>query len=147
MKGEGQQARDAMEKLRAKMLALNRPARVLVIEDSDPDYWLLCDAILKQSPKTELRQARDFDEAVKSVEINKWDLIFLDLILPRGRSGIDVLRYAKSFNYPAPFVVITGMAESNELLSEALREGASAVCSKERESLSKTVKLLFEQIK
>jgi CheY-like chemotaxis protein len=147
MNGEGQQARDSMDKLRANIAALKRPARVLVIEDEDADYWLLCDAILKHSPSTELRQARDYDEAVKSVEINKWDLIFLDLILPRGRSGIDVLRYAKSFNYPAPFVVITGYDDRSDLLNEALREGATAVCSKQKEGLSGTVKLLFEQLK
>jgi CheY-like chemotaxis protein len=71
-----------------------RPARILVVEDSDSDVRLLEKALQAHGITYELTVYEDGERAIRSISNDHTlapDLILVDLNLPR-REGFDVLR-------------------------------------------------------
>ena len=62
------------------------------------------------------------DEAVRLLESEPFDLVLSDVVMP-GRSGIDVLRFAKGLPSPPDVVMVTGYASLDTAI-ESLKNGA-----------------------
>ena len=62
------------------------------------------------------------DEAVRLLESQPFDLVLTDVVMP-GRSGIDVLRFAKALPSPPEVVMVTGYASLDSAI-ESLKNGA-----------------------
>ncbi len=62
------------------------------------------------------------DEAVRLLESEPFDLVLSDVVMP-GRSGIDVLRFAKGLPSPPEVVMVTGYASLDSAI-ESLKNGA-----------------------
>ncbi len=62
------------------------------------------------------------DEAVRLLEAEAFDLVLSDVVMP-GRSGIDVLRFAKALPSPPEVVMVTGYASLDSAI-ESLKNGA-----------------------
>jgi len=62
------------------------------------------------------------DEAVRLLEAEPFDLVLSDVVMP-GRSGIDVLRFAKGLASPPEVVMVTGYASLDTAI-ESLKNGA-----------------------
>ncbi len=62
------------------------------------------------------------DEAVRLLESQPFDLVLSDVVMP-GRSGIDVLRFAKALPSPPEVVMVTGYASLDSAI-ESLKNGA-----------------------
>lgn len=62
------------------------------------------------------------DEAVRLLETDPFDLVLSDVVMP-GRSGIDVLRFAKGLPSPPEVVMVTGYASLDSAI-ESLKNGA-----------------------
>jgi DNA-binding response OmpR family regulator len=93
---------------------------VLVVDDEPIVCHSLRRILSKQSCQVE--EAFDVDAALQKMKLSKYDLIFLDLKMPK-RSGMEVLKNIKE-NYPdIPVIMITGYA-SIETAVEATKLGA-----------------------
>ncbi len=67
--------------------------------------------------------------ALLSAEKEKLDLVLLDIRLP-DKSGIDVLKELR-IKYPElPVIIITGFGYNDEIVNEAMRQGAAGYVSK-----------------
>jgi diguanylate cyclase (GGDEF)-like protein len=62
------------------------------------------------------------DEAVRLLEAESFDLVLSDVVMP-GRSGVDVLRFAKGLPSPPDVVMVTGYASLDSAI-ESLKNGA-----------------------
>ncbi len=93
---------------------------VLVVDDEPIVCHSVRRILSKQSCAVE--EAFDVDSAMQKMKLNKYDLVILDLKMPK-RSGLEVLDSIKS-NYPeVPVIMVTGFA-SIETAIEATKAGA-----------------------
>jgi DNA-binding NtrC family response regulator len=93
---------------------------VLVVDDEPIVCHSLRRILNKQSCQVE--EAFDVDAAMQKMKLNKFDLIFLDLKMPK-RSGMEVLKTIKELYPDTPVIMITGYA-SIETAVEATKLGA-----------------------
>lgn len=99
---------------------------VLVVDDEPIVCHSVRRILSKQSCVVE--EAFDVDAALQKMKLNRYDLILLDLKMPK-RSGIEVLQSIKS-NWPEiPVIIISGYA-SIENAIEAINLGASDIIPK-----------------
>jgi DNA-binding response OmpR family regulator len=93
---------------------------VLVVDDEPIVCHSLRKILTKQSCAVE--EAFDVDAALLKMKLNKYDLIFLDLKMPKT-DGIDLLKSIKKLYPDVPVVMISGYA-SIKTAVEATKEGA-----------------------
>jgi DNA-binding response OmpR family regulator len=93
---------------------------VLVVDDEPIVCHSLRRILNKQSCQVE--EAFDVDAAMQKMKLNKYDLIFLDLKMPK-RSGMEVLKTIRDLYPDTPVIMITGYA-SIETAVEATKLGA-----------------------
>jgi len=101
----------------------NQPLRILIVEDSDPDYRLVYE-LLRDSPAPsfETFRAKDLAGALGAILASRFDAVLLDLNLPdcRGLSGLERLTEAEA---SLPIIVLTGL-DDREVGVEALHRKA-----------------------
>jgi DNA-binding NtrC family response regulator len=107
---------------RAALYGKNAEARknVLVVDDEP----IVCHSVRRILSKQNIsvEEAFDVDIAQKKISNNKYDLIFLDLKMPK-KDGMDVLTTIKE-NYPdTPVIMITGYGSIDKAI-EATKLGA-----------------------
>lgn len=108
-----------------RMSSLKDSVNILIIEDEDDINRLLCNIVTKSgySPKP----AYSGTEAMIYLDIEKWDLILIDLMLP-GLSGEDILKkVTKESN--VPIIIISAKLET-QIKINALRAGADDYITK-----------------
>ena len=113
---------DRSDMPRAALYGRNTSAKhsVLVVDDEPIVCHSVRRILSKQSCTVE--EAFDVDYALQKMKLNKYDLIILDLKMPK-RSGLEILDSIKK-NYPeVPVIMITGFA-SIETAIEATKAGA-----------------------
>jgi DNA-binding response OmpR family regulator len=69
--------------------------------------------------------AFDHDEAIAQIEAETFDLMITDLSLPR-RSGLEIIRRARSGSRPVPVIVMTG--HNTPDLTAAARDAGADTC-------------------
>jgi DNA-binding response OmpR family regulator len=94
---------------------------VLVVDDEPIVCHSVRKILAKQSCSVE--EAFDVDVALRKMKLNKYDLVILDLKMPK-RSGIEVLQSIRELYPDVPVVMVSGYA-SIETAIEATRLGAS----------------------
>lgn len=105
------------------MLAMDKALRVLNLEDTQDDSWLLQRHLNRAGYQCMLRReqtAADFEKALRESE---WDIILADYFLP-GFTALDALRIAQQCNTDVPFIVVSG-AVGEQAAVDVLREGAA----------------------
>ena len=108
------------------------PAYVMVVEDDETVADVLRD-VLAGEP-LELEFATSGDEAVRRVSERCPDLILTDISLP-GKTGLDVMRHARSVDPEVAVILMTGYA-SVQTAIDALRQGASDYVTKPFDDIS-----------
>ncbi|RPI19120.1 MAG: response regulator [Ignavibacteriae bacterium] len=98
----------------------NAKHNVLVVDDEPIVCHSLRKILTKQSCSVE--EAFDVDAALLKMRLNKYDLIFLDLKMPKS-DGMELLKSIKNLYPEIPVVMISGYA-SIKTAVEATREGA-----------------------
>jgi DNA-binding NtrC family response regulator len=94
--------------------------RVLIVDD-EPEIRTVLEDILKE-PGHIVRSASDGAEALRALDEDHYDLVLLDLNLPRV-SGINVLTAARPLQPTAQFIMMTAFG-SVESAVEAMKLGA-----------------------
>ena len=87
---------------------LNRKCSVLIVDDDPAVRQLLEDAIVKQGCETTV--AENGKKALEELEKQRFDLIFLDLVLPE-LNGLAVLRSIRASGNRMGVAVITGYGD------------------------------------
>jgi DNA-binding NtrC family response regulator len=107
---------------RAALYGRNAPAKhsVLVVDDEPIVCHSVRKILAKQSCAVE--EAFDVDVAMRKMKLNKYDLVILDLKMPK-RSGIEVLQSIREQYPDVPVVMVSGYA-SIESAIEATKLGA-----------------------
>lgn len=117
----------AFERLHDLWAKLNRPIRVLLVEDNVQDVELINRAL--GGYRIELKVALTGGEAKEWLEQGEYDIVLLDLNLC-DIPGAEVLKWAKANQKTMPFVVLTGMNDSSPMIRWALDAGAECVIQK-----------------
>lgn len=94
--------------------------KILIVDDDKTIADILKDLILDRGRSVDVYY--DGLAAVESIQNNFYDLIIVDLVMPRV-GGLDVLKYAKKINPDVIVIIITGYA-SLETAIMAIKEGA-----------------------
>jgi len=81
---------------------------ILIIDDDEFTRELIR-TILKDVPNITIHQASDGIEALTMLEVNKYDMLFLDLYMPKmsGEEFIESLNRQNQFENSIPIVLIT----------------------------------------
>jgi DNA-binding response OmpR family regulator len=83
-------------------------ARVLIVDD-DPAIRQILSALLKRDG-TECDIAEDGEEAIGKLQQNRYDVVLLDLLMPRV-DGVGVIAYMKENSIVTPVVVISAVMD------------------------------------
>jgi YesN/AraC family two-component response regulator len=95
--------------------------RILIVDDDKVVADVLRDLISENGERT-VDVCYDGLSAIETIQENLYDLLVVDLIMPRV-GGLDLLKYAKKVNPDTIVVIITGYA-SLETAIMAIKEGA-----------------------
>jgi two-component system sensor histidine kinase RpfC len=105
------------------------PKRILVVEDTHSNRYVLCQFLLRAGHKPV--EAPSAAEAITLLGSSTFDLLITDLHMPH-QSGIDLISFVRSsgFDYASiPMLVVTADA-TTEASSRAIEEGAFGVLTK-----------------
>lgn len=121
---------DAIEAIRKSLLSSHsRDLRVLLIEDDETDASLIIKVL--SDFNLSVTWVKTIDEALRPIATSDFWVVFLDMKLSGGQSGLDFLSAVKSIRTDYRVVVLTGaFSEDSEECKQALRQGAVAVMLK-----------------
>jgi two-component system response regulator HydG len=94
--------------------------RVLVVDDDNALRLTVSSAFLERS--YEVEQACDGEEAVNKVMSTKYDLVLLDVNMPR-MSGLEALKQIKAYDNSIICIILTAYSNVKDAV-EAVRQGA-----------------------
>lgn len=101
---------------------MDRPLRVLIVEDSDDDTFLLL-RMLRQAGYDVQHERVESAELLDAVlPVSQWDIVISDYSMPRF-DGLSALRRVQSYDRDLPFILISGTI-GEERAVEALKAGA-----------------------
>jgi two-component system invasion response regulator UvrY len=121
------------------------PRLRLLITDDHATTRLGIRQILKEAfPKALFGEAADAAETLRLIAKSEWDLLILDISLPGGRDGLDVLRELKQTRPDLP-VLMFSVHPENQFAVRALKLRAAGYLNKERapEELAQAVRTIL----
>ena len=96
--------------------------KVLIVDDASFMRTVLKDILKSNGLATEIVEAGDGVEGVRSFQKHKPDLVTMDVNMPRA-DGIQALRAIMKINPSAKVVMVTSV-EQKEIVQDAMRIGA-----------------------
>uniref|UniRef100_A0A7C3HXX0 Sensory/regulatory protein RpfC n=1 Tax=Gracilinema caldarium TaxID=215591 RepID=A0A7C3HXX0_9SPIR len=115
-------------------------ARILIVEDHPVNQQLFC-TILERIGFSHIHTADDGIEALEKVQANNFDIIFMDIQMPR-MNGYETTRQLRQKNFTGPIIAVTASALADEreqcmqagmndvLIKPYKRTDIEAVCKK-----------------
>jgi signal transduction histidine kinase/DNA-binding response OmpR family regulator len=114
---------DAEERL--KGLGLDDPGamnlRVLVVEDSEDDAWLLIRELRKACIESSWQRVES-EPAMRAALVEPWDVVIADYNIP-GFGGLPALCLVQETGYDLPFIIVSGTI-GEETAVAAMKAGA-----------------------
>ena len=101
---------------------------VLIVDDNAAFRNMLRRILLSRFPSLNVREAQDGNRAIKKLEKQAPDIIFMDVRLP-GENGFQLTRKIKAA-YPGIVIIIITSYDSPEYREAALGSGADSFVSK-----------------
>lgn len=101
--------------------------KILIVEDNNLVVKMLTYLLNKEG--FEIIVAKDGNAGAEALDIQKPDLILMDLVIPY-RSGLEVTSLAKKMYPEVPIIVVSAMGLIDETISAALQLGVYGVVSK-----------------
>ena len=96
--------------------------RILVIDDEKPLADTL--TLILQSAGYETKAAYDGAAALSQIESFRPDVVISDVIMP-GMNGVEVCRRIQATHPNCHFILFSGQADTNELMSAARADGCT----------------------
>lgn len=101
---------------------VNRPLRVLNVEDSEQDVRLLTRHLSRAGYQLTSKRVETREAMMASLEAQEWDVILCDYSMPQF-SALSALALLKEIKLDIPFIIISGTV-GEEVAVEAMRAGA-----------------------
>ncbi|HUT55313.1 MAG TPA: response regulator [bacterium] len=103
--------------------------KVLIIDDADTFREIMGDVLTERG--VEVFMARDGIEGLEKIRSQKFDLVLLDLLIPR-MTGFDVLKQIRKEKSPAmlPVLAVSGVYKKDEHVATLKELGADGYVSK-----------------
>ncbi|MCD6682033.1 MAG: response regulator [Burkholderiaceae bacterium] len=106
----------------AGSLVIERPFRLLVLEDSELDYELLVATLSRDRLPVAARRIETRAQLLEALRDDKWDAVIADHQLPTF-SGTEALQLVRASDRVLPFLVVSGTL-GEEAAVAAMRSGA-----------------------
>lgn len=90
--------------------------------------------------------AYDGLKGIETLRREKVDIVVCDIKMPKGISGVEVLKAAKKYNPSVQFVAISGHLISDKLIQSIMKGGASLFIKKPFISLGKVTKQIADLV-
>ncbi len=104
--------------------AEDKHIKVVIVDDDLEDFLLTKDLLIGVEPGLyETLWVSDFSKAVAEIKKQEADVYLIDYNLG-AKTGLDILRELKSFNFCRPMILLTGMSD-REIDLAAMEEGAA----------------------
>ncbi len=98
---------------------MSEKSKILVVDDDDALRTTLSDALTSEG-YNDVSTASDGDEAISELQKETFDLVVLDINMPRT-NGFEVLKFIKEKHSNTKVVMLTGFADlQNEIESKKL---------------------------
>jgi len=111
------------EVINCRKLAVNRPLRILHLED-DPDFSELVRSLLeKEGIGADLILVSDKEAYARAIETETFDLVLADYLLP-GFTGLEALQAFRQRCRETPFLLVSGTIGEQAAI-DSLRAGAT----------------------
>jgi DNA-binding NtrC family response regulator len=105
---------------------MGKKSSILVVDDEDALRTVLSNELANEG--YQVQNAADGDEAVSELTKSAYDLILLDIKMPR-MNGFEVLKFVKEHHPKAKVVMLTGFADLKNAI-ESKKLGADDFVSK-----------------
>ncbi len=99
---------------------MEKKHRILIVDDEESIRFTLECFLTEEG--YEVVTAKSYLEAIEIIDAGSFDLMYADIILGGGKTGLDVIREARGRGMTCPIVIITG-APTVETAVEAARLG------------------------
>jgi DNA-binding NtrC family response regulator len=103
-----------------------KKSSILVVDDEDALRTVLSSELMNEG--YEVRSASDGDEAITEIQKSPFDLVLLDIKMPR-MNGFEVLKFIKESHPKTKVVMLTGFADLKNAI-ESKKLGADDFVSK-----------------
>jgi PAS domain S-box-containing protein len=101
---------------------MNKPLRILIVEDSEDDCLFLLRELRRAGYET-VHERVETPEAMRSALANReWDIVISDYLLPRF-SGPEALTALRDSGLDLPFIIVSGNI-GEDIAVEAMKSGA-----------------------
>ena len=101
---------------------MDRPIRVLIVEDSEPDALLLIDELRLGGYEAACERVDSPEAMRRALEKQNWDLILADYVVP-GFIGLAALELFKAKGIDLPFIIVSGQI-GEDIAVQAMKAGA-----------------------
>ena len=101
---------------------MNKPLRVLLVEDSEVDADLLMRFLQKSGYQTSCRRVDAADQLAAALQSAAWDIVLCDWRMP-GFDALQALEQIKTSGQELPFIIVSGTIGEDSAV-EAMRAGA-----------------------
>jgi two-component system sensor histidine kinase UhpB len=112
------------------MKNLNRPLRILLVEDSDDDALLLELAIERSGARCVCQRVETAEEMAAVLKAQDWDAIIADYVMPKF-DGLAALALVKELGLDVPFIVVSGHITEDTAVA-AMKAGAHDYVMKDK---------------
>lgn len=114
-------------------MIMNKPSsvlKVLLIEDSDTDAFIIQNAIRDHKKNSECSRVETLKAGEEALEKGGIDLVLLDLGLPDTASPQDTYEQIKKWAVKVPVIIMTNLKD-HELAKVMVQEGAADFLNKD----------------
>lgn len=101
---------------------MNRPIRVLLVEDSENDVLLLLRHLQKGGYQPTSKAVDSAPAMIEALEKETWDIIISDYVVP-GFGGLEALEVLKNHDLDLPFIIVSGQI-GEDVAIKAMKAGA-----------------------
>jgi DNA-binding NtrC family response regulator len=102
---------------------MNKPLRVLIIEDSEDDAFIFLRQLTKGGYEAVSERVDTRKAMITALDKQRWDVIISDYYMPHF-SGLDALGLLKETGLDVPFIIVSG-AIGEDIAVEAMKLGAN----------------------
>ncbi len=108
---------------------MDRPLRVLIVEDSEDDATLLARALRRGGYDLTVERAESSEEMQVALSQRSWDVVISDYVMPHF-SGLAALHLVRQSGLDLPFIIVSGKVGEAAAV-EAMRAGAQDYITKD----------------
>ncbi len=115
-------------------MATGKPAQIFIVEDNDPDVFLVEETLRSQGIPAQIQRCHDGEDAIQALsqigQSHLPDIIIIDLNLPKV-TGLEILKHVRSLKQldGIPVLILTS-SQSKTDRALAIQLGADAYIAK-----------------